>query len=147
MTGQIRQRRWTILANPARWMRPVVAVAGLFAVLPLAMALPDGADHMKADLTIEAVQVAPANPGRLRVKVANQGLSPAVETQLVLIYHHGDDVAVRSAVVPLLETGERQWLVVEGGTLLREADKVLLRIDDPDRVDESDEANNGAEFP
>jgi subtilase family serine protease len=128
-------------------MRPVVAVAGLFAVLPLAMALPDGADHMKADLTIEAVQVAPANPGRLRVKVANQGLSPAVETQLVLIYHHGDDVAVRSAVVPLLETGERQWLVVEGGTLLREADKVLLRIDDPDRVDESDEANNGAEFP
>jgi subtilase family serine protease len=37
--------------------------------------------------------------------------------------------------------------VVEGGSLLREADHVLLRIDDPDRVDESDETNNGAEFP
>jgi subtilase family serine protease len=128
-------------------MRLVVAVVGLFAALPLASALPDGAAHMKADLTIEDVQVAPANPGRLRVRVANQGLSPAVETQLTLIYQRGADVEVRSAVVPMLKTGERQWLVVEGGSLLRQADKVLLQIDDPDRVDESDEANNGAEFP
>lgn len=102
---------------------------------------------MKADLTIESVQVAPANPGRLRVRVANQGLSPAVETEITLVYQRGGDTEVRSAVVPMLQTGERQWLVVEGGSLLREADKVLLHIDDPDRVDESDEANNGAEFP
>jgi subtilase family serine protease len=127
-------------------MRVVGAVAGLLVILPFATALPDGAVHMKADLTIEDVQVAPANPGRLRVRVANQGLSPAVETQLMLIYHRGGDVETRSAVVPMLQTGERQWLVVEGGTLLREADKVLVRIDDPDRVNESDEANNSVEF-
>ena len=127
--------------------RPLGGVVCLFAALPLAAALPEGAAHMKADLTIETVQVAPANPGRLRVRVSNQGLSPAVETQLTLVYQRGGDAEVRSAVVPMLQTGERQWLVVEAGSLLREADKVLLHIDDPDRVDESDEANNGAEFP
>jgi subtilase family serine protease len=123
------------------------AILGLCAALPLAAASPGDATHMQADLTIESVQVAPANPGRLRVRVANQGLSPAVETQLTLMYRRGGDAEVRSAVVPMLQTGERQWLVVEGGSLLREADKVLLKIDDPDRVAESDEANNGAEFP
>jgi hypothetical protein len=118
-------------AGVSRVKRPVVAVVGLFLALPFAAALSDSPAHMKADLTIEDVQVAPANPGRLRVRVANQGLSPAVETQLMRLYHRGGDVEARSAVVPMLETGERQWLVVEGGALQQEADK----------------ANNSAEFP
>lgn len=137
----VRHRRASLVLNL------LGALVGLCAILPPATASPEGAAHMKADLTIESVQVAPANPGRLRVRVANQGLSPAVETLLTLIYQRGGDSEVRSAVVPMLQTGERQWLVVEAGSQLREADKVLLHIDDPDRVDESDEANNGAEFP
>jgi subtilase family serine protease len=97
---------------------------------------------LQPDLTIEDAQLAPANPSRLRVRVANRGLAPAVETQITLVYHRNGKATAMVAAVPLLQTGERQWLIVEIGAPLAEADQISLRIDEPPAVTESDETNN-----
>jgi hypothetical protein len=97
---------------------------------------------LQPDLVIEDAQVAGANPNRLRVRVANRGLAPAVETQLTLVYQRGGESATMAAPIPLLLAGERQWFIVEVGASLVEADQVILRIDEPPRVAESDENNN-----
>jgi hypothetical protein len=97
---------------------------------------------VQADLTIEDAQLAPANPNRLRIRVANRGLAPAVETQLTLVYYRAGKATAMVAPVPLLQAGERQWLIVEVGAPLAEADEVELQIDQPPQVVESDERNN-----
>lgn len=97
---------------------------------------------VQADLTIEDAQLAPANPNRLRVRVANRGLAPAVETHLTLVYHRAGKATAMTAPVPLLQAGERQWLIVEVGAPLAAADQVVLQIDEPASVIESDETNN-----
>jgi hypothetical protein len=97
---------------------------------------------LQPDLVIEAAEVAGANPNRLRVRVANQGLAPAVETQLTLVYQRGGESAQMAAPIPLLQAGERRWFIVEVGAPLLEADRVVLRIDEPPVVAESDEGNN-----
>jgi len=97
---------------------------------------------VQADLTIEDAQLAPANPNRLRVRVANRGLAPAVETEVTLVYHRKGKATAMVAPVPLLQAGERQWLIVEVGAPLAEADQVVLHIDEPARIVESDEGNN-----
>ena len=97
---------------------------------------------LQPDLVIVDAQVAPANPDRLRVRVANQGLAPAAETRIELVYRRGNGETAMSAAVPFLESGERQWLIFEVGAPLAEADEVSLRIDEPHRVIEADEANN-----
>ena len=140
----------SVTSGDAKERRAWHATSRRISVLLLLLSCPAGPAHsapLQPDLTIEDLQVAPANPGRLRVRVANQGLSPAVETWLKVHYHRYGEVVVRTAAVPALETGERQWLVVEGGALLIDADAVTVRIDDPDRVIESEEGNNEAEFP
>lgn len=97
---------------------------------------------LQPDLVIEDAQVAGANPNRLRVRVANRGLAPAVETQLTLVYQRGGESATMAAPIPLLLAGERQWFIVEVGASLAEADRVDLHIDEPPQVAESDENNN-----
>lgn len=97
---------------------------------------------VQADLTIEDAQLAPANPNRLRVRVANRGLAPAVETNITLVYHRNGKATSMVAPVPLLQAGERQWLIVEVGAPLAAAAEVVLHIDEPPAVIESDETNN-----
>jgi hypothetical protein len=99
-------------------------------------------DAVQPDLTIEDAQLAPANPNRLRVRVANRGLGPAVATEMTLIYHRDGKATAMVAPVPLLQAGERQWLIVEVGAPLAAADEVILQIDEPAWVIESDERNN-----
>ena len=97
---------------------------------------------VQPDLTIEDAQLAPANPNRLRVRVANRGLAPAVDTHLTLVYHRAGKATAMTAPVPLLQAGERQWLIVEVGAPLAAADEVVLQIDEPPQVFESEERNN-----
>lgn len=101
---------------------------------------------LQPDLVIVDVQSVPANPNRLRVRVANQGLAPAVESWMELVYVRGGKATPMSAAVPLLQAGERQWLVFEMGAPAADADRLVLRIDEPPRVIESDESNNGFVF-
>lgn len=117
--------------------------AAVFAGPLLAAGSGDWNPHaVQPDLTIEDAQLAPANPNRLRVRVANRGLAPAVETQLTLVYYRASETTAMAAPVPQLQAGERHWLIVEVGMPLAEADQVTLRIDEPPAVIESDETNN-----
>lgn len=101
-------------------------------------------DGMKADLVIEDVQNLSSNPTRLRIKVANAGHAPAVESRLKVVLgdHNGRQLASRVVVAPLLKAGERQWLVVELDVQLADVRKLAIEIDDLGQVEESDEGNN-----
>lgn len=101
---------------------------------------------LQPDLVIVDARVAPANPNRLRVRVANQGFAPAAETRMELLYHSGGKASPMSAAVPSLQAGQRHWLILEVGAPPAKADAVTLRIDEPPRVIESDESNNGYRF-
>jgi subtilase family serine protease len=101
---------------------------------------------LQPDLVIVDVQVAPANPNRLRVRVANQGLAPAADTRMELVYQAGGRATPMGAAVPSLKAGERRWLIVEVGAPPTNAEAVTLRIDEPSLVIESDEGNNGYRF-
>jgi hypothetical protein len=105
-----------------------------------------GSGALQPDLVIEDAQVAGSSPNRLRVRVANRGLAPAVETQITLVYHRGEESALMAAPIPLLLAGQRQWFIVEVGASLAGADTVVLHVDEPPRVAESDEGNNGYVF-
>jgi hypothetical protein len=130
------------------WVRAAAAAA----LLPLSAAMSGELrlepiqSALQPDLVIVDAQVAPANPNRLRVRVANQGLAPAAETRMELRYHSGGKASAMSAEVPSLQAGERQWLILEVGAPPANADAVTLRIDEPSRVIESDESNNGYRF-
>jgi hypothetical protein len=101
---------------------------------------------LQPDLVIVDAQVAPANPNRLRVRVANQGLAAAADTRMELRYHRNGKAWPMSAAVPSLRAGERLWLILEVGAAPANADAVMLRIDEPSRVIESDERNNAYRF-
>ena len=91
-------------------------------------------DGMRADLLIEDVQNLSSNPTRLRIKIANAGHAPAVESRLKVVLgdHGGRQLASRVVVAPLLKAGERQWLVVELDVRLAEVRKVAVEIDEAD---------------
>lgn len=120
----------------------VIAAARLACLLLAAVIVPAGAHPLHPDLVIEDVQVAAAQPTRLRVKVANQGLVIAPQSQIRVYFHHRGSVLERITTVPRLETGERQWLVIEAGSTMAGADKITLVVDELSQVDESDEGNN-----
>lgn len=120
----------------------VIAAMRLVGVLVAAITFHASAHPLHPDLVIEDVQVAAAQPTQLRVKVANQGLVIAPQSQLRVYFHRGAAVQDRITTVPRLETGERQWLVIEAGPTLVGADKVTLVVDELSWVDESDEGNN-----
>jgi hypothetical protein len=122
---------------------PALALALVLGPAWVAEAKADlGPGALQPDLVIEDAQVAGANPDRLRVRVGNRGLAPAVETQITLTYQRGEESATMTAPIPLLQAGERQWFIVEIGASPAEADRVVLHVDEPSRVAESDEGNN-----
>lgn len=112
---------------------------GLAALAGAAAATPP---QILPDLAIVDAQFAAANPDRLRIRVANLGLAPAVESRIELTYWQGGAKTTMSAAVPRLLAGERQWLAMVVGMLPAEVDAVLLRIDEPSVIIESDEENN-----
>jgi subtilase family serine protease len=120
---------------------PTAIAALLFAASATANAGP-GTFPLRPDLVIVDVQVAQANPTRLRIRVANQGLAPAAETQIEIACHTDRGVLTRVAAVPMLGTGERQWFLVEAGIPLKSAHAIALHVDSPSRIIESDERNN-----
>lgn len=95
-----------------------------------------------ADLVIE--QAAPSGvASKLMVKVTNQGTAASKPTNLKLFYHAGGKVTVRGAVVPAVQPGQSQVVFAEAGASVAAADKILLRVDDPNRIAELNEGNNG----
>jgi len=98
--------------------------------------------RVKADLFIEDVQLTPSRPTQLRVRVANQGLLAATQTELQVYLEGPEGPQTITAPVPLLKAGDRQWLVIYVGSPLAEARNLTLHIDQPSQIDELDEVNN-----
>ncbi|HIP79139.1 MAG TPA: hypothetical protein EYH07_11825, partial [Kiloniellaceae bacterium] len=84
---------------------------------------------------------------RLRVLVVNRGAGPAAATNLRATYRKGGGQRIRRSVaVPPLKAGAKAWVVVDFQAPVKKAKKITLKVDDPNRVAEQDEANNKALF-
>ncbi|HKX55346.1 MAG TPA: CARDB domain-containing protein [Xanthomonadales bacterium] len=99
------------------------------------------------DLVIEQARIEPSNPSLMRVKVANVGFLAATSTQLSLLIERQDETISTTVTTPLLKAGDRQWMVIALGMRPVPTDRVVLRIDEPGWLDESDESNNEFLYP
>ena len=123
------QRKATIL-------QVLLALSSLVLVLPAAPA------EILPDLVIETARIEKGIPSRMRIKVANVGLLAATSTQLTLQITREGETISSMVTTPLLKTGDRQWMMVVLDFLPVSTDHVLLFIDDPDWLEESNENNN-----
>lgn len=114
----------------------------LLALAVIAFAWPEARAEILPDLTIELARIEPSNPSVIRVKVANIGFLAATSTQLTLLIERQEETRSTTVTTPLLKAGDRQWMVVALGMRPLPTDRVWLRIDDPDWLEESDEDNN-----
>jgi hypothetical protein len=122
-------------------MKPIlfglVLLASSF-VLPAAPAHTQGLP----DLVIRQAQAVPNDDRKLRVNVVNTGRATAGNCNLKLFYHRSGHIMVRNASVSEIQAGGSQWVLVDIGSPIAHASKVTLRVDDPDKVSESNEGNN-----
>jgi hypothetical protein len=115
----------------------LVLLGGSFA-LPAESAYTQGLP----DLAIRQVQAVPNDDRKLRVNVVNVGRASAGACNLKLFYHRSGKIMVRGTLVSEIPAGGNQWVLVDIGSPIANASKVTLRVDDPNRVAESDEGNN-----
>jgi hypothetical protein len=113
-------------------------------LLGSSFALPAGSAYTQGlpDLVIREVQAVPSDDRKLRVNVVNAGRANAGACNLKLFYHRSGKIMVRGTFVPEIPAGGNQWVLVNIGSPIANATKVTLRVDDPNRVPESDEGNN-----
>lgn len=107
-------------------------------------AMPSSQTHAQGlpDLVIREVQAVPSDDRKLRVNVVNSGRAGAGACNLKLFYHRSGKIMVRGTTVPEIPVGGNQWVLVNIGSPIANASKVTLRVDDPNRVAESNEGNN-----
>ena len=94
------------------------------------------------DLTIESARVEGSDDRRLGVLIANKGTAASKACNLKIFYHRSGAVMVRGAVVSPIAKGENLWVVIDIGSPMANASKITARVDDPNRVRESNEGNN-----
>jgi len=114
----------------------------LLAVASFALAPLPARAEIQPDLIIELARIEPSNPSVMRVKVANVGFLAATTTQITLLIEREGKSYTSTVTTPLLKAGDRQWMVIALGMRPVRTDRVLLQIDDPDWLEESDEGNN-----
>ena len=95
-----------------------------------------------ADLVIDSVQPSPAVPTKLFVKVTNKGTAASTPTNLKALRWVGSKATARGTLVPAMQPGESQVVLAELGGTIAGASQLYVRVDDPNRVLESDDGNN-----
>jgi hypothetical protein len=95
-----------------------------------------------ADLVIDSVQPSPAVPTKLFVKVTNKGTAASTPTNLKALRWVGDTATARGTLVPAVLPGQSQVVLAELGGTIDGATQLYVRVDDPNRVLESDDGNN-----
>ena len=99
------------------------------------------------DLQIGEAEAVPTDPTKLKVVVRNAGPGPAAATALKLYYTTlSGKVITGEAPVPALAAGQQVGVEIGAGQPLAEAKAVKLRVDDPNKIGEIDELNNGSIF-
>ena len=100
------------------------------------------ASVLKPDLIVEQVQPIPALPSKLFVKITNIGEGASTPTNLKALRAAPGEATVRGTLVPAMAAGQSQLVQAELGGALDTATSLQLRVDDPNRIAESDESNN-----
>ena len=95
-----------------------------------------------ADLVIDSVQPSPAVPTKLFVKVTNKGTAASTPTNLKALRWVGNQATARGTLVPAVLPGQSQVVLAELGGTIDGATHLYVRVDDPNRVLESDDGNN-----
>jgi len=95
-----------------------------------------------ADLVIEQIQPSPAVPTKLFVKVTNKGTAASTSTNLKALRWVGNTATARGTLVPAVLPGQSQVVLAELGGTIDGATQLYVRVDDPNRVLESDDGNN-----
>jgi len=125
MTAPAKPREMLPGSPQAPAVKPQVGEAAMIAV--------------KSDLAIRSIAPASARNPLLLVTIANLGAAPSTPTQLSLLLPDGKSVRVPVGAIP----AQGQLVVrLSPPASLASAQLLRLRVDDPDRVDESNEANN-----
>jgi hypothetical protein len=94
------------------------------------------------DLVIDSVQPSPAVPTKLFVKITNQGKSASKPTNLKAIRWVGSEATGRGTLVPAIGPGQSQVVLAELGGTIDGATQLYVRVDDPNRIPESNDGNN-----
>jgi len=94
------------------------------------------------DLVIRQVVPVKDDDKRLRAHIVNVGGADAGGCNLMLYYHRAGQVVKRGTNVPAIQKGKDLWVDVNNDNPAAAASSISLRVDDPDRVKESNELNN-----
>ena len=94
------------------------------------------------DLVIRQVVAVKDDDKRLRAHIVNVGGADAGGCNLMLYYHSAGQVVKRGTNVPAIQKGKDLWVDVNNDNPAAAASSISLRVDDPDRVKESNELNN-----
>lgn len=86
------------------------------------------------------------HPNRLRALVANTGAAATGPTRLSAVYRRNGPNVQRSVAVKPLAPGAKTWVVIDFGLPVKDAKRIGLRVDNPDRIKETNEGNNRAKF-
>jgi hypothetical protein len=113
-----------------------------------------GAPRAAAQLALVAplpdLKIQHARPGknknRLRVRVVNGGPGKAGASKLKAVYRRNGKNVVRTVPVKALGAGARTVVVVDFGLPVKDAKRISLTVDAPDRVKEQNEQNNKLQF-
>jgi hypothetical protein len=105
-----------------------------------------GALAKPADLSIRAAKPDPHDANMIQVQVYNAGPGNAIATEVKLSYTKDGKVTLGKAVVPALAAKTSVWVAVGAGLPIKAADGVSARVDDPNKVSETNELNNGYKF-
>ena len=95
-----------------------------------------------ADLAIQAAKLDPGDPTKVLVQVVNNGPGAAKATEVKLTYSKDGKPTTAQAPVPGLAAKASTWVAASVGLPIAAADGVTAKVDEPNKVSETDELNN-----
>jgi hypothetical protein len=98
------------------------------------------------DLVIRQVVAVAGDDRKLRAHIINVGNADAGGCNLLLFYLRSGQTVKRGTYVTPLAKGKDLWVDVNNDNPLVAASSISLRVDDPNRVKESNELNNSYKF-
>lgn len=98
---------------------------------------------LRPDLRIRLARQKAGDPHTLEVEIYNHGPGPAGATAVKVFFHKNKAVQTSSGAVPALASGQIVWVAVALPLPFPAADHLTARVDDPNKVPETNELNNG----
>lgn len=98
------------------------------------------------DLVIRQVVAVAGSDKKLRAHIVNVGNADAGACNLLLFLQQNGQTLKRGTYVTAIAKGKDLWVEVNNDNPIAAASSISLRVDDPNRVKESNELNNSYKF-